>query len=132
MPRRLYYAITDGIRVTVEPRFVAEQSRPSMGHYVFAYRVRLENVGERAAQLLARRWLIHDDIGHDSEVAGEGVVGEQPMLLPGSVYTYQSSAVLRASSGWMEGEYHLVRPDGESFDATIPRFYLTADEVATN
>jgi uncharacterized protein affecting Mg2+/Co2+ transport len=32
----------------------------------------------------------------------------------------------------MEGEYHLVRPDGESFDATIPRFYLTADEVATN
>ena len=78
MPRRLYYAITDGIRVTVEPRFVAEQSRPSMGHYVFAYRVRLENVGERSAQLLARRWLIHDDIGHDSEVAGEGVVGEQP------------------------------------------------------
>jgi ApaG protein len=132
MPRSLYHAITDGIRVTVTPRFVAEQSRPTLGHYVFAYRVRLENVGDRPAQLLARHWLIHDEIGHDSEVAGDGVVGEQPLLLPGAVYTYQSSAVLRSSRGWMEGEYHFVRPDGHAFDATIPRFVLDADEVATS
>lgn len=125
----LFYAITEGIRVTVTPRYIAEQSRPALGHFVFAYRVRLENVGERPAQLLARRWLIHDEAGQDSEVAGEGVVGEQPTLLPGSVYTYQSSAVLRAPRGWMEGEYHFVRPDGMAFDATIPRFVLDADGV---
>ncbi len=125
----LYYAITEGIRVTVTPRYIAEQSRPALGHFVFAYRVRLENVGDRPAQLLARRWLIHDEAGQDSEVAGEGVVGEQPTLLPGGVYTYQSSAVLRAPRGWMEGEYHFVRPDGMAFDATIPRFVLDADGV---
>jgi ApaG protein len=125
----LFYAITEGIRVTVTPRYIAEQSRPALGHFVFAYRVRLENVGDRPAQLLARRWLIHDEAGQDSEVAGEGVVGEQPTLPPGGVYTYQSSAVLRAPRGWMEGEYHFVRPDGTAFDATIPRFILDIDAV---
>lgn len=125
----LFYAITEGIRVTVTPRFIAEQSRPALGHFVFAYRVRLENVGDRPAQLLARRWLIHDEAGQDSEVAGEGVVGEQPTLLPGAVYAYQSSAVLRAPRGWMEGVYQFIRPDGMAFEATIPRFLLDADGV---
>lgn len=129
--RTLYHAMTDGIRVTVTPSFIVELSQPALGHFVFAYRVRLENVGERPAQLLTRRWRIHDEVGSDREVAGDGVVGEQPALLPGSVYTYQSSAVLRSPRGWMEGEYQLVRPDGAIFDATIPRFLLDADGVAT-
>jgi uncharacterized protein affecting Mg2+/Co2+ transport len=36
--------------------------------------------------------------------------------------------VLTSASGHMEGEYRFVRADSSRFDATIPRFTLTADE----
>lgn len=123
----LFHAITHGIRVSARPRFLAERSRPALGHFVFAYRIRLENVGDRPATLLARRWYIHDEGGEDSEVEGAGVVGEQPLLPPGAVYEYESFCVLRAARGWMEGGYRFVRPDGSAFEALIPRFVLDAE-----
>ena len=95
--------------------------------YVFAYAVRIENVGAIPAQLLSRRWLIHDDIGEDREVEGEGVVGEQPVIAPGQVHEYRSFCVLKAARGYMEGEYHFVRSDGTRFAARIPRFTLDAE-----
>lgn len=126
--RELYYRITEGLRITVQPRFIAEQSRPAAGHFVFAYRIRLENVAERPARLLSRHWQIHDEAGEDTEVEGEGVVGEQPTILPGGVYEYQSFCVLRSPRGWMAGSYRMVRPDGTAFEAQIPRFELDASE----
>lgn len=122
--RGLYYCITEGLRITARPRYVVEQSRPSAGHYVFAYRIRLENVADRATSLLSRQWLIHDESGEDTEVAGDGVVGEQPTLAPGEVYEYQSFCVLRSPRGWMAGSYRMGRPDGTTFWAQIPRFEL--------
>ncbi len=127
VPQPLYYRITEGMRITARPRFVPEQSRPEMRHFVFTYRIRLENTAERPARLLARHWYIHDDIGEESEVEGEGVVGEQPLLPPGGTYEYDSFCVLKSARGWMEGNYHFVRPDGTSFEAQIPRFLLDAD-----
>ncbi len=124
--RELYYRITEGLRITVRPSYVVDQSRPAAGHYVFAYRIRLENVAERPVRLLSRRWQIRDEGGEDTEIEGEGVVGEQPTILPGGVYEYQSFCVLRSPRGWMEGSYRMVRPDGTSFEALIPRFDLDA------
>ncbi len=109
---------------------MAEQSRPALGHFVFAYQIRIENVGEHPARLVSRRWLIHDAVGEDTEVEGEGVVGEQPLVAPGGVYEYQSFCVLKTPRGWMEGHYHFSRPDGAGFDALIPRFELDADGVS--
>ncbi|HKI94375.1 MAG TPA: Co2+/Mg2+ efflux protein ApaG [Gemmatimonadales bacterium] len=123
----LYYRITDGIRITVRPTFVPEQSRPAHGQYVFVYLVRIENVSDAAAELRTRRWLIHDSIGEELEVEGDGVVGEQPHLAPGSVHEYQSYCVLKSPHGYMEGAYHFVRDDGTTFDALIPRFALDAE-----
>src|SRR5476649_282667 len=100
----LFYKITDGIRVTVRPVYLPEQSIPEQQQFVYAYFVRIENVGSRAAQLLSRRWRIHDSIGEYTEVAGEGVVGEQPLLAPGGVHEYQSFCVLKSRSGHMEGQ----------------------------
>jgi len=123
-----FYKQTGDIRITVRPFFLPERSRPGRQQYVFAYFVRIENVGEQAAQLMTRRWLIHDSIGEDSEVQGEGVVGEQPVIVPGRVHEYQSSCVLKSANGHMEGHYRFRRADGTHFDAQIPRFYLEADE----
>ncbi len=124
----LFYRMTDGIRVTVRPVYLPEQSIPEQKQFVFAYYVRIENVGTQSSQLLSRRWRIHDSIGEDTEVAGDGVVGEQPLLVPGGVHEYQSFCVLKSANGYMEGEYRFVRADSTRFDAAIPRFMLAADE----
>ncbi len=122
-----FHAITEGLRVTARPRFVPAQSRPAARHWVFAYRIRLENVSAEPVRLLARRWRIVDGSGRESEVTGDGVVGEQPTIPPGGVYEYQSFCVLEAPRGTMEGSYRLVRADGSHFEALIPRFTLDAD-----
>jgi len=106
--------------------YLRDQSEPSAGHYVFAYFVRIENVGAQAAQLMSRRWLIHDSIGEDTEVKGEGVVGEQPLIAPGEVHEYQSFCILKSGEGYMEGHYNFECPDSTSFRAEIPRFLLSA------
>ncbi|MBA2564251.1 MAG: ApaG domain, partial [Gemmatimonadetes bacterium] len=85
-PRPFFYRATEDIRITVRPAYLAEHSQPEYRKYVFAYFVRIENVGERPAQLLSRRWLIHDSTGEVTEVEGEGVVGRQPLLGPGKVH----------------------------------------------
>ena len=125
-PRPFFYRQTLGIRVTVRPAYLREQSRPHAGQFVFAYHVRIENVGAQAAQLLARHWRITDSVGEVNEVEGDGVVGEQPTLYPGRVHEYRSFCVLKSPRGHMEGEYRFARPDGSRFEAAIPRFDLVA------
>lgn len=119
-----YYRETGGIRITVRPVFLAEQSRPSRNHYVFAYFVRIENVSAKTVQLLSRHWYIHDSVGEDTEVEGEGVVGEQPVIAPGHVHEYHSFCVLRSPAGHMEGTYKFVDERNEALVAAIPRFNL--------
>jgi ApaG protein len=124
-----YYQETHGIRVSVRPLYLEEQSQPILHRYIFAYFIRIENVSHHTVQLLARHWYIHDSIGEDSEVAGEGVVGQQPTLGPGDVHEYQSFCILKSPNGHMEGAYQFVRADGTLFDAGIPRFLLAAGGV---
>lgn len=117
---------TEGIRVRVHPGFSLAQSDPDEGRFVFSYRVHLENEGSESGQLLYRHWEIHDSNGEDSEVDGEGVIGEQPHLAPGDAHTYQSFCVLRSPSGYMQGHYTFRRADGREFRVAIPRFELAA------
>ena len=121
-----YQSLTDGIRVTVQPRFSLAESDPGEGAFVFSYRIRMENVGDQSAQLLFRHWHIHDAAGEDQEVDGEGVVGQQPELGPGQTHEYQSFCVLTSPAGFMEGYYTFVRKDGTRFRVAIPRFQLEA------
>ena len=129
-PAPFYYRVTDGIRITVRPVYLPERSNPLKQQYVFAYFVRIENVGDVTGQLRSRRWLIHDSIGEETAVEGEGVVGEQPVLAKGQVHEYQSFCVLKSASGYMEGEYIVHRPDGSTLSAEIPRFHLEASQSA--
>lgn len=126
MPSAFFYRESFGIRITVRPMYLRDQSEPSAQHYVFAYFVRIENVGSVPAQLVSRRWLIHDSAGEDTEVKGEGVVGEQPLIDPGAVHEYQSFCILKSGEGYMEGHYGFLRPDSTTFRAEIPRFTLSA------
>jgi len=123
-----YYRETEGIRITVRPVYIEDQSMPVLRRYVFVYFIRIENVSQRTAQLLSRHWYIHDSIGEDYEVVGDGVVGEQPTLQPGDVHEYQSFCILKSPNGHMEGSYRFMRDDDTPFEAVIPRFMLAAGE----
>lgn len=122
--RALFYRMTEGIRVTASPFYLERHSDPDEPRYVFAYHIRIENVGSADAHLRRRHWYIHDPVAGDAEVRGDGVVGQEPVIPPGGVHEYQSFCVLRAPEGHMEGYYEMERPDGSVFQAAIPRFLL--------
>lgn len=119
-----YIAETDGIVVRVRPSYLAGQSDPDDGRWVWAYQVEIENRGEVSVQLVARRWVITDALGRVEEVRGPGVVGEQPVIRPGDSYSYASGCPLPTPSGSMAGAYTLTDDRGRSFEAEIPAFSL--------
>jgi ApaG protein len=113
------------IAVTVQTRFLDDQSAPDDNRFVFAYTIRIANSGTVSARLISRHWIITDANGKVQEVRGDGVVGEQPWLRPGDDFHYTSGAVLETSVGTMRGSYHMLADDGRRFDAAIPQFILT-------
>ena len=116
---------TRGIRVSVEPYYLDDQSQPEEGRYVWAYRVRIENKGAETVQLVRRTWHITDARGRTQHVHGAGVVGEQPTLEPGEAFEYTSGTPLETPSGFMVVAYHMVvTTSGERFDVAIPAFSL--------
>ena len=119
-----YEAETDGIVVRVRPSFLAGQSNPDAGRWVWAYQVEIVNLTGVSVQLMARHWLITDARGQVEDVRGPGVVGEQPVIAPGGSYTYASGCPLTTPSGSMVGSYAMVDAEGRSFDAAIPAFSL--------
>ena len=113
-------------RVEVLPRFLAEQSAPAQGLYVFSYTITITNVGEVPAQLISRTWNVNDANGHTEKVRGLGVVGQQPLLKPGEAFEYTSGTRLRTPTGTMHGSFFCVAEDGEKFDTDVPMFVLDA------
>jgi ApaG protein len=114
------------IEVSVETAYIARESAPDAGRYVFAYTVLISNRGTVAAQLRSRHWIITDANNQVQEVRGEGVVGEQPHLVPGTSYQYTSGTILATPVGSMRGSYRMAADDGTEFDAEIPVFTLAA------
>lgn len=115
---------THGIRIQVKAMFLPDRSAPRQNQYHFAYHITISNVGDQAARLVSRHWVITDAEGDVQEVRGEGVVGEQPVLQPGTAFEYTSYCPLKTNVGTMHGTYQMVRPDGETFDARIAPFTL--------
>ena len=120
----MYTETTNSIRITVRPIYLDDQSSPDDHHFVWAYEVRIENLGQETAQLRSRRWRITDATGRTQEVTGPGVVGEQPVLKPGESFEYQSGTHLSTPSGIMVGTYRMETPNGTSFEVRIPAFSL--------
>ncbi|HZV53311.1 MAG TPA: Co2+/Mg2+ efflux protein ApaG [Rhodocyclaceae bacterium] len=113
------------IRVEVATSFLPEQSDAEADRYVFAYAITITNVGNVAAQLISRHWLITDADGKVQEVRGLGVVGSQPLLQPGEKFEYSSGSALPTPVGTMKGSYQMVAEDGVQFEAPIPEFVLS-------
>jgi ApaG protein len=124
-PSAFYETTTRNILVRAAPFYLAEQSEPDEDHFVWAYRITIENHGPSTVQLLRRTWRITDAQGHTILVEGEGVVGEQPVLKPGEAFEYTSGTPLQTPTGFMAGDYHMLdHTSGAAFDVAIPPFSL--------
>ncbi len=119
-----YSATTQSIKVTVRPAYLDDRSAPADNHYVWAYHVRIENLGRTTVQLRDRYWRITDAMGRVQEVRGAGVIGEQPVLKPGGSYEYSSGTPLPTPSGIMVGTYGMETEAGERFEVEVPAFSL--------
>ena len=119
-----YEAETEGVLIRVRPSYLAGQSDPDGGRWVWAYQVEIVNLTATTVQLMARRWVITDGQGRVEEVRGAGVVGEQPVIKPGDSYSYASGCPLGTPTGSMVGGYYMTDASGRSFEAAIPAFSL--------
>ena len=119
--------ITQGIKVSVETEYQPSYSSPSQYHYVFTYRITIENQSEYTIQLLRRHWHIYDAGFTPREVEGDGVVGQQPVLEPGQNHQYVSGCNLKSGIGKMVGTYQMERiVDGVRFEVVVPEFTMIA------
>ena len=101
-----------------------EESLPILNRFVFRYTIKISNNSRQKVTLVARHWLITDGNAQIREVYGDGVVGQQPLILPGSYFTYASYAVLDTPVGFMEGKYKMRNNDGSVFDVHVQKFNL--------
>lgn len=121
-------AITNGIKISVQPTYHAEESKPSHGRYLFSYLIHIENVSDQTVQLLSRHWYILDSSSHSREVEGDGVIGQQPVLHPGQSHQYSSWCPLESDIGLMFGFYKmLIVGTDETFEVRIPEFTLVSE-----
>ena len=63
------------LEIQIATRFLPEESAPEDARYLFAYTIRIRNLGRYAAPLLDRHQVLTDGHGPVEEVRGEGVVG---------------------------------------------------------
>lgn len=117
------------IKVEVRTAYLEAQSAPETNRYVFAYTITITNTGLVPAKLMTRHWVITDANHKVQEVRGEGVVGEQPFLIPGMSFEYTSGTMIETPVGSMHGSYQMVTEDGTWFDAEIPSFTLSMPRV---
>jgi len=117
--------MSNSIKVDVDTLYIESESDPDNDRYVFAYTITIRNVGDIAAKLMTRHWVIRDENGKVQKVDGDGVVGEQPHLKPGEGFKYTSSTWLETSWGTMGGAYLMVTDNGEEFKAPVADFLLS-------
>jgi ApaG protein len=122
---RMVADITKGIRVSVETEYQDEYSNPAQMHYVFTYKITIENLSDKTIQLLSRHWDIIDATFPTREVEGEGVIGKQPIIEPGQMHQYVSGCNLKSGMGKMTGFYTMeTLVDGKRFSVKIPQFNM--------
>lgn len=130
-------SVTDsfGIRVQARSYYVEERSAPLQNRFLFGYDIRIENRSEHVCQLVSRNWTIRTaSDARDTQVSGAGVVGKQPVLMPGDSFNYSSACPIsvvphedmRRVLGSMRGHYVFCRGDTGDvrFNVDVGAFYF--------
>ena len=95
--------------------------------FIFAYKITIVNHNNFPVKLLRRQWHIVDSNGLIREVEGEGVVGLQPVIMPGNDFHYISNCNFKTEMGKMQGSYRMMNADThQMFSVKIPPFEMVA------
>ncbi len=120
---------TRGIQITVETFYQREYSNPLLNEYMFAYRITITNYNSFPIKLLSRKWFIYDSNGTIEKVEGEGVIGQQPVIVTDDSFQYVSGCNLRTDIGKMHGLYLVENQfTFESFEVAIPEFVMISPD----
>lgn len=130
---------TGPLTVEVTSTYNKEQSDPPMRKHCFQYTIRITNNSETdTIQLLGRRFEIQT-VGSSMKdvVQGEGVTGRQPILKPGEVFEYTSTAPLSVRpigttiiAARMSGEYRYIALNPGQETATPEQVEKGGDSTA--
>ncbi|TVU03654.1 hypothetical protein EJB05_50006 [Eragrostis curvula] len=145
LPPSCTSAVTNGVKVVrASAVFVPEHHEiggPDCSN-LYTYSVRLslpeacmvDGIYYSSCQLHSRHWTIRSRDSIVSDIHGEGVIGEYPVLSPGKdEFVYESCAPLPHGPGSVEGSFSFVpgmlsRPEGKPFEVTVAPFPLEVPE----
>ena len=118
--------ITNGIKISVKTRYNGKIDQGENQYNAFSYYISIENETIDTVQLLERFWEISDALNDKEFVAGEGVVGQKPILNPKGQYTYRSNCFLLGDTGSMKGTFKMINTKNNTlFQVIIPTFQLS-------
>ena len=117
--------ILDNIKIDVKAFFLDNKSDIGRSLYFFMYKVTISNQTNKTLQLLRRHWHIYDANGNVQTIKGEGVIGEQPVMIPNTSFQYNSFCPIKTEFGKMSGFYIFEEKEtGDLFKGIIPEFLL--------
>ncbi|XP_072017891.1 LOW QUALITY PROTEIN: F-box only protein 3-like [Amphiura filiformis] len=127
-----YVATTNDVRVSVSTTFVPELSRVERRRQLltlFAYRITLsmdENAPtSQSCKLSHRHWEVTDARGKTEVVDGEGVVGQCPVIKPGSKFSWISCTSFDTPYGDMKGWFKVHNlQSGDQYNIICPCFHM--------
>jgi len=118
------YQELEGLFVRVDQVvYMPELDAPVEKPYPFVYFITIQNDSAERVQVLGRKWVVDESVGEVTVVEGEGVVGQNPVLDPGTHFAYNSYHVV-ASNALVRGAFFGVSASGENVKIPIPPFSL--------
>lgn len=122
--------ISNSFLITVETSQMLNQQLQSPFLHYFSYQITIKNLSPYPAKLISRFWKIWETGGKIEHVTGLGVVGLQPIIEPGTSFTYTSGCPLTSNLGQMSGHYSFTNIETkENFLVKIPPFQLIPTSV---
>ncbi|KAL0479761.1 hypothetical protein AKO1_007537, partial [Acrasis kona] len=121
---------TRGVRIRCNALFIPEFWNKKQ--YFFAYRIRISmdesEQTNKSCKLLSRHWNIMEESKVIDSVDGPGVIGQYPVISPGSYFEYCSCSPLSRPHGSMSGYFTMQLLRGEEeFDAVVGEFPLSVN-----
>ena len=128
---RTVSAETDGIKVSVAVAPCGALSR--YPEILFVYKLTIEGAETvTPCRLTTRHWRIVDGRGVQSAVNGPGVIGQFPVVSPGSSFSYTSCCPMADLPGTMQGflKFRVLQSERE-IEATVPTFTFERFEMVS-
>lgn len=85
--------------VTMSAVQYARAPRPA---YRVIFRLRMQNAGRGSVRLLGRKWTLRDRSGNTRIIEAEQIFNQQPVLTPGSVFSYSGCHCFDTTPAGME------------------------------